>query len=93
MTTNPDSVTISWEIVEFYPSGGEVNAQATLFSDGEVHICWGTGETLGNNLAVGVQGPDARNDAFPAITFPTNVFTPDGIVSAYPTNLCACYLY
>ena len=85
------SVTISWEEVEFFPSSGEVNAQATLFSNGEVHICWGTGNTIGNSLAAGIQGPDS-NDVFPAVTFPTNVFSPIGIVSTYPTNLCACFL-
>jgi hypothetical protein len=94
--TGPDSIMVSWENVRFYYDRGSVNAQAELFANGAVNICYGEGNTAGNSFAAGIEG-GGRNDPYwsgdaVAIPLPDDEhFNSNGITSSWPTNKCYCF--
>ena len=96
MSKTETSVTFSWEMIEFWDTGGIVNGQVTLYIDGRVTMCWGNGIIPdSDSLAAGLED-DNLGYAFPAVIFdgkgtPTNIFDSEGITDEYPANKCACY--
>lgn len=80
------SFIIEYNIVPFFPNNGEVNTQVELYPNGELEIRWGTGDTVGNTIAAGVED-DTR--LVPAATPVTGApFASNGTTSTFPTNQC-----
>jgi hypothetical protein len=93
-TTTPNSIIISYEDVEFFPSGGYVNAQAELFDDGRVNICQGPMNTDANSVRNSVAA--GLEDESVSLTFPAPLpgFSPVGVWSGGvndDASKCACY--
>jgi hypothetical protein len=89
------SIVISWEDVAFYFNSGNANAQAELFENGAVNICYGEGDNAGNSFAAGMEGggpndPYWNRDAV-ALPLGDEHFNSDGITTSWPTNKCYCY--
>jgi hypothetical protein len=96
-----DSFLFSWENVAFSRdriSGdgvGNVNAQAELFANGAVNICYGQGDIAGKRFAAGIEG--GVNDPYwteGAVQYPLpddQFFSSDGITVIWPTNTCYCF--
>ena len=90
------SVVISWEQVNFYRSVGDVNAQAELFANDAVNICYGEGDMAGHVFAAGTEGGGVNDPYWNGgdVAIPISddeYFDSDGITSSWPTNKCYCY--
>ncbi|KAL3932836.1 MAG: hypothetical protein SGARI_003857, partial [Bacillariaceae sp.] len=82
------SMTISWEFVRFFGSQTDfVNAQVTLFKNGNVFFCWGEGNLESNSFAAGLED-DGFSLAYPV---PLPGFDSQGITDTFPSNQCACF--
>ena len=88
------SVTFSWEDVPFYDdTAGFVNAQATLYDNGDITFCYGSGTTLGSiPMAAGLED-DTAGFAFPITNDIIPGFNEEGITRTFPSNQCACFIY
>jgi hypothetical protein len=91
------SIMVSWETFVFVNGIGAGNAQAELFADGAVNICYGSGTTaadFNNGFAAGIEG--GTNDPYwhgGAVAIPLNdqYFKSQGITSSWPTSECYCF--
>lgn len=86
---NADNVVISWEGLNYFNNhGGPLFAQISLFTNGRINLCWGTG-TLpgGENFSAGLED-DTVSLAFPATGAP---FGANGVSSTFPANQCRCF--
>jgi len=90
------SVTFSWEGVPFHPNNGFVNAQATLYDNGDITFCYGSGTTVDGNrifpMAAGLED-DTAGFAFPITNDIIPGFNEEGITRTFPSNQCACFIY
>ena len=73
-----------------------MNAQAELFANGAVNICYGAGR-IGNNFgfAAGIEG-GGENDPYwtegrVAYPLPEPYFNSEGITRQWPANKCYCF--
>jgi hypothetical protein len=87
------SIVVSWENVSFYYDQGNVNAQAELFANGAVNICYGEGNMGGQRFSAGIEGgggsdPYWNGDAVVLPLSDDEHFNSDGITSSWPTNKC-----
>ena len=96
ISSRPDSIMISWENSEFLCAGGNVNAQAELFANGAVNICYGTGNIAYGTFPAGIEGGGVNDAywtegavAYPLPGSPFNSTT--GKTSEWPTNKCYCF--
>jgi hypothetical protein len=97
--TSLESMLISWEDVAFYEeSDGSVNAQAELFANGAVRICFGDGEmgSGGGELIIsGIEGGGFLDEIFsgPEVVspLPGHPFDDDGKSTEYPPSRCYCF--
>ena len=82
-----NSVVISWEDYKYGGAEQNSNVQATLFSNGDITFCYGSGDTNGASIfsfLTKVPGDFVPVDVAP--------FASSGISDTWPTNnLCVCY--
>jgi len=95
----PDSIIISWEKLFFSSEmdGSPRSAQAQIFSDGQVSICYGNEDTdIVPLFAAGIEG-GAFDGLFPngpkvAYTLPGEPWNNStGMTDEWPSNLCYCF--
>jgi hypothetical protein len=93
------SIMVSWENVPFFINGGEVNAQAELFANGAVNICYGEGNIPdGESFAAGIEGggdlvPYFKGDAVAIPLSDDDYFDATTGIADYiwPMNKCYCF--
>ena len=94
------SAIISYEQLPFYQDedSGFVNAQAHLFADGRVNICFGNGSiTSGNVMAAGLEGGENDNvyggsEGAIAAPLPGSPFDSVGSTTVFPpAGKCYCF--
>ena len=105
MQTFYQSAIISYEQLPFYnddypedEDSGFVNAQAHLFADGRVNICFGNGYiTSGNRFAAGLEGGENDNvyggsEGAIAAPLPGSPFDSVGSTTVFPpAGKCYCF--
>ena len=98
--TSLESMLISWEDVAFYcESDGSVNAQAELFANGAVRICFGDGEMGSGSdelIISGIEGGGSEDDEIfsgPEVVSPLPglPFDDGGKSTEYPPSRCYCF--
>jgi len=92
------SAIISYEQVSFWVNSGFLNAQAHLFADGRVNICFGNGNiTPGNKIAAGLEGGENDNvyggsEGAIAAPLPGSPFNSVGSTTVFPPEAkCYCF--
>ena len=90
-----NSVVISWENFnigdEETQAESNSNAQVTLFSNGDVTFCYGSGDTGDDRAIVARMSARIGSNPTERVNVDTDPFT-DGISDTWPTNnLCVCY--
>jgi len=95
----PESIIISWEKLVFSSEvdGSPRSAQAQIFSDGQVSICYGNEDTdILSSFAAGIEG-GAYDALFPngpkvAYTLPGEPWNNStGMTNEWPSKLCYCF--
>jgi hypothetical protein len=84
------SITVSFQDIRWYINDWGVNAQVTIFPDGQVNLCYGTGNTAGNSFAAGLE--DKALGLAYAVSDPSSGFNVDGVTNQWPANKCFCFL-
>ena len=98
------SIIISYEQVRFFPRvGSGINAQAHIFANGRVNICFGSGSIppttsdIPNKIASGLEGGEndlvyGGSEGAIAAPLPGIPFDSDGLALVWPTaNSCYCF--
>ena len=89
--SDSESVVFSWENLFFAVDGqvtvGPNNAQATLFPNGDITLCYGSGDIGSTGVAIDARlgVPNTRGVPVEVLTF-TN-----GRATTWPANACACF--
>ena len=107
LKTFPGFAIISFEMIRFFPYKGRgINAQAHLFADGRVNICYGTGridysggddDCFSDSIAAGIEGGEnddvyAGSEGAVVAPLPGNPFNSRGVATVWPTaNSCYCF--
>ena len=80
-----NSVVFSWEDFNFIDAEVNNNAQVTFFSNGDLTICYGSGDTNGRGIFAALLSSTSPNLNVNVAPF-TNGFT-----NNWPTDLCVCF--
>lgn len=80
-----NSFIVTWETVRLNNGGGFVNAQAFLYRNGDVELCWGEGELINSDISAGIIPVDDEYDAHPATGLP---FDSQGTAVVWLSNQC-----